>query len=95
MPHVGIQRFAAGHDEEDGAKDDEPVPAVRAKKVDPCSGLNAVSTRGSRPIQRQPEDRDGHEPHDHDRAEQHADARRPARLDHEEADQDDSVIGTM
>ena len=89
VPHVGIERLAAGDDQEHRAEHGEAVPAVLAEERDARAAGRPPSARsGSRTIQRDAEHRDDHEPDDHDRAEQPADPVRAVPLNREHADQD-------
>src|SRR5262245_14894735 len=73
VAHVGIQRFAPGHDEEHGAQYDESSPAIgveETKRVARIEGFEDVKV-GDDPAQA--EHGDGHEPDNHDWSEQLAD----------------------
>ena len=86
MSHVGVQRLAAGDDEEDRAEHGEAVPAVLAEEANACRGSIAGSTTGMLHDPAEAEDRQHQEPHDHDRSEQPADAIGAVPLDREDAD---------
>ena len=73
VPHVGVQRLAAGDDEEDRAEHGEAVPAVLAEERTPRGGDRPPSARpGSRTSHTMPSTAITDEPHHHDRPEQSA-----------------------
>ena len=89
MAHVGIQRFAAGHREDDGAQGEEGEPRMG---VDETDGVERVEGEQDLRVMRyfkHAEHAEDGEPADHDRAEEHADRAGAASLDEEQAGDDD------
>ncbi|MFO0875491.1 MAG: hypothetical protein U0575_16205 [Phycisphaerales bacterium] len=88
VAHVGIERLAAGHDQEDRAEHEIAVKSVRREEVDAVDGIEC---REHVRVSRDREDAqrgDGDEPDDHHRSEDGADPRGSGRLHGEEPDQD-------
>jgi hypothetical protein len=89
VAYVGIERFAAGHDEEDRAEHCEAVPAVLAEKATAWRGIDRRQHHRVLHERRDPERGDHDEPDHHNRSEHPADAVRAVPLDREHPDQDD------
>ena len=86
VPHVGVESLAARDDEDDAAEDDEPLPPVNDEER---NGVRRIDRREDRRVMRdleRTEQRERHEPDDHDGPEDPADARRPSLLHPEEGD---------
>ena len=89
VAEVGVQRLAAGHDEEDGPQHDEPPIHVRREDAHGVLRQDRGEHAGLVDDLLQPEDRDGREPHEHHPAEDRPDARGALALEQEQADEDD------
>ena len=70
VPHVRVQRLAAGDDEEDRAEHGEAVPAVLAEERHAVTGIERLEHLRRAEDPRHADERDGHEPHRHHRTEQ-------------------------
>ena len=93
VAHVGIERLGAGDRQEHAAQHDETVPALVHEEVDGVARVDGEDDLGMPHDARQAEDGDGHEPQQHDRPEDAADAGRAARLRAEQGQQDDQRGG--
>jgi hypothetical protein len=93
VPHVGVQRLAAGDDEEDRPERDEPLPRVLDEEVDRVRRRHGPQHLGMGDDLAQPEHAERREPHDHDRAEHLGDPGRAAPLDGEQATRITTAIG--
>ncbi len=89
MPHVCVERFAAGDHEEHRTEHREADEAVGGKERDGVAGIEGAQDT------RQPRDPgdaecgERYEPDDHDRTEEAANAMGSVLLNHEQPDQDD------
>ena len=88
MAHVGIERFPAGECEEHGADHREGNHRARGHETNRLDRAERFEDLRRCPNIDGTEQPDHDEPGDHDRAEQPADARGAATLDHEQPDQD-------
>ena len=88
MPEVGVERLAARHDEEDGPQHQEAMPPVTREEVEPGERAQAREHGRHGGDLGHPQNGEDREPHEHDRTEHGAEARRPPALDEEEADED-------
>jgi hypothetical protein len=88
VSHVGVERLPAGHDQEDGAEDEEPERAVADEQIDAPARVERGEDRRRADDSRDAEHREGREPRERERAEQPSDAARAAVLQEEQAAQD-------
>jgi hypothetical protein len=88
MAHIRVERFRAGHREEDGAQHQEAGHAVLAEERDGVARVERLEHARRREDAAHSEGREDDEPDEHDGAEQAPDRRRAAPLDREEADED-------
>ena len=87
MPHIGVQRFAAGHDQEHGAEHRKAMPAVITEE---CDRVARIDCGQHDRLLDQPTDAQGgdhDEPEHHHRAEQAAHPVRAVLLNREHDDQ--------
>ena len=89
MPEVGIKRLGAGDGEEHHAKRNQSDDAVLQQEIDAIERIKRPQHARIVSDPEQARQRDGHEPDQHDRAEQSRDLRRAARLCSEQNKQDD------
>ena len=87
VAHVGIERLGAGDRQEHAAQHDETVQSLVREKVDGVARVDGQHDLGMPDDARQAEGGNGHEPQQHDRPEDPADAGRPARLRREQGQQ--------
>ena len=80
MPHVGIQRFATGDDEENAAEGEERLEWLGGEEVDDVHGVHRTEDARLLHDLRQAEHAEHAEPDDHDRSEHLADRSRAATL---------------
>ena len=88
MAHVGVERLAAGDDQEDGAEHGEAVPSVLAKERERMARIDRGEHDRLFDEPGDAERGDDQEPADHHRAEQPADAVGAVPLNREDADED-------
>jgi hypothetical protein len=88
MPHIGVQRLAAGDHEEDGAEDDVAVPAVAEEEGGTLRGVDGRKHGRVPQDLRGAERREHEEPDERDGSEDRPDAGGPAPLEEEQRDED-------
>ncbi len=93
MPHVGVERLAAGDDEKDRAEGEEGVLGLVVEEPDRPHRVHRLDHLGRLEDPAQTENRQHREPDDHDRAEHLAHRAGAPLLDHEQQDQDDDGDG--
>ena len=88
VPHVGIERLAAGHHEHHGAEDEQTVQAVPEEELDGIPGVDRGEHGGLADELVHPQGGQREEPDKHDRSEQPAHDSRARPLDGKQREQD-------
>jgi hypothetical protein len=84
VAHVGIQRFAAGHRQNDGTEGEESQPRMGADETDGIERIEGKQNSGVLGNFERAENTENGEPADHDRTEQLADSAGAMALDEEQ-----------
>ena len=87
MPHIGVESFAAGDDEEDAAHDDESGFSMMEKESGPVQRVEGVKDHGILGDLDDPEDGEGGEPGEHHPAKPLSDGARAFGLHGEKGDE--------
>ena len=93
MPHVGIQRLAAGDDQDDRPEDEDPAEAVAEEELRAPPGRKRGEDLRFLNDLTQAENGERGEPDEHHRPEQPADVARAAGLDREQSHEDQAGDG--
>ncbi len=89
MTHVGVERLATGDGQHHRAECDEGCPGLAKEQCQPIGGIGGHEDLGRLHDRHKAQHGNGGKPDQHHRPEQFADLVGPARLQQEEADQDD------
>ena len=88
MPHIGVQRFAAGQSQKHRAEHGEGDPAVGVPEIgERVARIERNQYSGPSEDMRDPGEPEYHEPRRHHRSEKSADAAAAPALDHKKCDQ--------
>src|SRR5207237_9524073 len=89
VSHVGIQRFAAGHGQENSAENEKSVAMIRGKEPHRMRWIKRHQHVRFLHQMKKTECRDDHEPDEHHRPKHRADPRSPESLQKKKEDEHD------